>query len=197
MIKIAAFVYLIIYYGVIVIFRSYLLYKNTGINPIKNMEREGIEGFIERIFGVCFVAIPVIVLNFVFIENNYQWLIPIYYLESTWTAYIGIFTASVGLMIAMIAQLQMGNSWRLGLDRQTKTDLVTAGLFKYSRNPIYLGILIAHIGFFMMMPNALSFGLTIVTYVALEVKIRCEEELMEERHGAFYKNYRSRIRRWI
>lgn len=196
-IKLAAFLYLIIYYGVLLILRSYILYKNTGINPVKNMDKNGIEGFIENVMTVCFILISVIVLNFVFLESNYQWLIPIYYLENMFFGYLGITISFIGLIIGIIAQLQMGNSWRLGLDRNSKTELVKKGLFKYSRNPIYLGILISNIGFFMMMPNALSFAFLVVSYVGLEVKIRLEETYLQKVHPIEYLNYQSSVRRWF
>jgi len=63
------------------------------------------------------------------------------------------------------------------------------GLFQYSRNPIYLGVLISNLGFFLMMPNALSFAFVIVSYFALEVKIRLEEKYLEENHSMEYAAY--------
>lgn len=197
LIKIASLFYLLFYYVVIIGVRSYLLYKNTGINAITSKEKQGMEGFIEKVFMVCLFLISVIVLNFVFLENNYQWLIPITYLENLTVGYLGIGLSFVGIAIGAIAQLQMGNSWRLGLKKNEKTNLVLKGFFKYSRNPIYLGALISYIGFFMMMPNALSFAFLAVSYVALEIKIRLEEQYLEGVHSIEYSKYKSSVRRWI
>ena len=95
------------------------------------------------------------------------------------------------------AQFQMGNSWRLGLNKEEKTKLVREGSFKYSRNPIYLGILISYIGFFLMMPNTLSFAFLVASYIGLEIKIRLEEQYLLKIHPAEYLNYKSSVRRWI
>lgn len=56
-IKIALLVYVFIYYGFLLALRSWLLYKNTGINPIKNLSKKGMAGFIENVFLVCFILV--------------------------------------------------------------------------------------------------------------------------------------------
>ena len=196
-IQIAALVYLILYYGLLVLFRSYLLYKRTGIHPVRNMEKKGLHGFIERVFGVCFVLVSVIILNFVFIEDHYQWFIPIPYLEQIWIGQLGMILGFAGLTIGFIAQLQMGDSWRLGLNQKEQPPLITKGLYQYSRNPVYLGILISYIGFFLMMPNALSFCFLVVSYVAMEIKIDLEEQYLETKHLQSFRSYKRQVRRWI
>ena len=130
-------------------------------------------------------------------EQNYLWLIPIYYLEKIIIGYLGIALSAIGLAIVIIAQLQMGDSWRLGLNKSEKTVLIQRGFFRFSRNPIYLGILISNIGFFLMMPNALSFAFLVTSYIALEIKIRLEEQYLTQTHPIEYANYKSGVRRWI
>lgn len=196
-IKIALLVYVFIYYGVLLVLRSWLLYKNTGINPIKNLSKKGMAGFIENVFLVCFILVSVIAFNYVWLENNYQYLEPIAWLENDVLGLIGIILGFSGLLIALVAQLQMGNSWRLGLNEQEKTALITKGMYQFSRNPIYLGLMISYLGFFLMAPNALSFGFLTVSYVAMEVKIRLEETYLEENHSFVYSSYRKKVRRWI
>jgi protein-S-isoprenylcysteine O-methyltransferase Ste14 len=51
-----------------------------------------------------------------------------------------------------IAQYQMSNSWRIGIDEKNKTELVTKGIF-YSRNPIFLGMIISILGIFLILPT--------------------------------------------
>jgi len=195
--QIAALIYLLYYSGILLGFRGYLLYTRTGVNPIQSRKKTGVEGFIENVFKVCLVLMVATVLNYVFIEGNYKYLIPIKYLESNLIAYLGIFLGMFGLSFGFIAQLQMGDSWRLSLNENEKTDLVHQGLFAYSRNPIYLGYLISIIGFFMMMPNAISLCILSLSYVAIQVKIRLEEKYLIRINGIEYENYLARVRRWI
>jgi protein-S-isoprenylcysteine O-methyltransferase Ste14 len=56
------------------------------------------------------------------------------------------------------------NSWRIGIDTKTKTELVTNGLFSISRNPIFFGMIITLIGVFLATPNAL----TVLLYIRTE-----------------------------
>jgi len=91
----------------------------------------------------------------------------------------------------------MGDSWRLGVNENEKTKLVKHGFFAYSRNPVYLGILISNIGFFMMMPNAVSLCFLTLNYVALNIKIRLEEFQLISKHQDEYESYFNKVRRWI
>jgi len=192
-----ALAYWILYYGLLLVFRAYVLYRNTGVNAIQNRQTDGLAGFAELVFKVCFILIPVLVLNYVFIPQNYQYFVPIQYLSLDWLNVLGGLLGIGGILFAFIAQLQMGNSWRLGLDHSTTTELVTKGFYQFSRNPIYLGVLVATFGFFLLLPSAASLGLLVANYIGLEVKIRLEEQFMAEQHQADYLTYQQRVRRWL
>jgi protein-S-isoprenylcysteine O-methyltransferase Ste14 len=91
----------------------------------------------------------------------------------------------------------MAKSWRIGINYEEKTELVTNGVFKFSRNPVFLGILISYIGTFLIIPNAITFTVLILTYVTLQFQIRLEEEYLVGSHGTNYEDYKKRVRRWI
>lgn len=196
-IKIAVTVFLLFYFGIILGYRSYLLYRQTGINTVKEKEKRNLEGFIEKVFIFCLLLLFVIGINFVFLENNYQYLIPIHYLETDLWRQIGMGLSFSGLTFTFISQLQMGTSWRLGHNKKEKTALIKTRLFRYSRNPIYLGLLIAFIGFFLMVPNAVSLCFLMMSYVSLEIKIRLEESYLIGEHGEDYRDYLNKVRRWL
>lgn len=195
--EISALAYWLLYYGLLLIYRAFILYRNTGVNAVRNMDREGLPGFIEAVFKVCFILIPVLVLNYVFIPWNYVYFVPIHYLTVGWLNTIGVGLAIGGILFAFVAQLQMGDAWRLGIDRSTTTEIINHGLYRYSRNPIYLGVLVATLGFFLFLPSAASFGLLIANYLGLEVKIRLEEKFLETNRSEAYETYRSSVRRWL
>lgn len=91
----------------------------------------------------------------------------------------------------------MGRAWRIGVDRTSHTDLVTSGFFKYSRNPIYFGILVGVFGFFLTLPNALTLCVLVNCYFLFQVEVRLEEEHMRNLHGEKYLNYCKQVRRWV
>ena len=195
--KIAIIIYVIIYNGLLIIGQSYFLYKKTGVNPFKKMGEKDARGINEKtlIVGAC--LIPVIATVFAFFENIYFFFVPIEYLEITLLQNIGCVLGFGGLAMAFIGQQQMGNSWRTGIDENLKTKLVTHGLFKYSRNPIYLALMISLMGFFFMAPNAVSLCCLATAYPSVEIKIRFEEMHLEQVHGEEFNKYKKAVGRWF
>lgn len=76
--------------------------------------------------------------------------------------------------------------------------LVTDGLHRWSRNPMYLGLLVSLLGAWIML-GSLSPGLAIPSlYWLLRTRfIAYEEYAMEARFGDAYRRYRARVRRWL
>lgn len=97
----------------------------------------------------------------------------------------------------MVAQVQMGQSWRIGIDRHHIAVLKTTGLFSLSRNPVFLGLLTALVGLFLLLPNAGTLVCLVSGYVLIQVAIRLEEEHLAQQHGALYLNYKARVRRLL
>ena len=52
---------------------------------------------------------------------------------------IGVFVAGLGAMVAFAAQMSMGSSWRVGVVGGETGDLVSGGLYRFSRNPTFVG----------------------------------------------------------
>ncbi len=195
--KIAIIACIIIFNGWLIIGRSYLLYKNTGINPFNKMGKNDAIGFNEKVLIFGATLLPVIAVIFVFFENIYHYFVPIEYLENDLIKNIGCILAFIGLVVALIGQLQMGNSWRTGIDENIETVLVTNGLFNFSRNPIYLALLIFLLGFFLMAPNAVCLCSLVLAYPTVEIKIRFEEEHLEKMHPFDFPKYKKRVKRWF
>jgi protein-S-isoprenylcysteine O-methyltransferase Ste14 len=91
----------------------------------------------------------------------------------------------------------MKNSWRIGIDTDTKTELITNGLFSISRNPVFFGIVLSLSGLFLITPNALTLLLFILGYVLIQIQIRLEEEFLIKEHGQKYLEYKQKVRRLI
>lgn len=195
--KIVIIGYVILYTGVAIAIRSFILYKNTGINPFEKMGKTGIKGFNEKILMLGATLVPIIAMIYLIGGNVYEYLVPIKYLEIERIKQIGIVVMLIGCSIGNIAQFQMGNSWRIGIDEEEKTELITNNLFQYSRNPIYLGLLISFLGFFLIAPNALSLCCLVLSYPSVEIKIRLEEEYLMNKHGNLFREYMEKVNRWI
>jgi protein-S-isoprenylcysteine O-methyltransferase Ste14 len=101
------------------------------------------------------------------------------------------------LVWTLIAQARMGNSWRIGIDANTKTQLVTQGIFGISRNPIFLGMRVTLLGPFLLLPNAVTLTTFVLGEALMQIQVHLEEEYLRQTHGEAYRKYCRRARRWI
>lgn len=74
--------------------------------------------------------------------NYYNFLVPISYLENQSLKIVGLILIHLSLIWICIAQYQMRTSWRIGIDEENDTELITQGIFSISRNPIFLGTIL-------------------------------------------------------
>lgn len=110
---------------------------------------------------------------------------------------IGFIVGLIGLLFCFYAQTKMGNSWRVGIDEKVKTDLITTGLYKYIRNPTYLGLFILNLGVWLIWPTWAIFLLNLIFILFLEIQVRCEEDYLLKVHGQKYADYKKTTKRYI
>ncbi|MBY0414804.1 MAG: isoprenylcysteine carboxylmethyltransferase family protein, partial [Bdellovibrionales bacterium] len=97
----------------------------------------------------------------------------------------------------VIAQIQMSNSWRIGIDEKNKTELMTFGLFNFSRNPIFTGMVVSQLGFFLYQSTPLNLSLLIIAFFLISIQIRLEEEFLLKQHGDIYLVFKNKVPRWL
>ena len=191
------FIYFIIYFLLLFVIRSLLLWKRTGINPLAFDKSDDAHGFNGRVFVLISILEFIVIGLYAFRMDWYEYLLPFWYLEDHALKIIGWGFLVLSLIIIWIAQSQMANSWRIGIDEKNKTALKTSGLFSVSRNPIFLGIMIANIGLFLIIPNAFTLLIISLTFVTINTQIRLEEEFLKRQFGQEYIDYSKRVRRWL
>ena len=113
-------------------------------------------------------------------------------LRATGTVMVLVATA---LMLA--AQLDLGASWRVGIDEGARPGLVTGGLYRYSRNPIYVAMLTALLGFALLLPSWISLGLLIGAGLGIRRHVRDEEAYLARTYGEEYRRYAARVGRFV
>jgi protein-S-isoprenylcysteine O-methyltransferase Ste14 len=110
----------------------------------------------------------------------------------------GLVLAVCGIAATFAAQLAMGDSWRVGVDPEERTDLVTDGPFRLVRNPIYSAMLPTVFGLVLMVPNALAVAAIVTLFVGLELQVRLvEEPYLRKAHGEDYESYAARVGRFV
>lgn len=125
-------------------------------------------------------------------------LAPIGWLDHPTGNLIGLVVAITGVALTLGAQLQMGTAWRIGVDENERTDLVTTGIFRIVRNPIFTAMGITAVGLTLMVPNAIAGAGILALAVALELQVRIvEEPYLRALHGDAYRTYEVRTGRFL
>ena len=179
------------------VIRSVILWKKTGVNPFVFGKTENAHDYIGRVYKVMTVGTWIAIGSYSFLPDTYQYLMPMWYLESAIVQQVGVGLLVFAFIWIIVAQFQMSNSWRIGINYEETTKLIDHGLFGVSRNPIFLGVLISYVGTFLVIPNALTFSLMAITFISIQVQVRMEEEYLQKSHGEEYNQYQKKVRRWI
>ena len=79
---------------------------------------------------------------------------------------------------------------------RTHPELVR-GLFARSRNPIFLGMRVSLLGFFFLLPNAVTLLTLVLGEVLVQLQVRLEEDFLTKAQGDAYRAYCRRVRRWL
>jgi protein-S-isoprenylcysteine O-methyltransferase Ste14 len=190
-------IYLLAYIIAAFFWRAYEVWKKTGVNPVVFKDSDSAHDFVGRVFKALFAVIVAVVVIYAFIPSAYQYVMPIHWLERTWIKLPGIVLLLVSLLWTMLAQAQMGNSWRIGIDTEHRTKLVQTGVFRLSRNPIFVGMIVTLLGLFLMIPNVGTLIALLVGIILIGIQVRLEEEYLTSTHGDTYIEYRRNVRRWM
>lgn len=125
--------------------------------------------------------------------------IPVWEELDTFAAHAaGLVLCAVGIAGTFAAQMAMGTSWRIGVDYEERTELVTGGLFGLCRNPIYTFMMIAWVGFALLVPTwiAVAAGVLLITGIEIQVRL-VEEPHMIRTHGETYRAWARGVGRFL
>ncbi len=172
--------------------------KQTGIDPkVMANSTSNIQRYMNQILNALTgYAVLVIILHTVQIQVG-SLFSRIKSMESLPFDITGFIVGLTGLSCCFYAQIKMGNSWRVGIDEIVKTDLVTTGLYKFIRNPTYLGLFILNLGVWIIWPTWTIFLLNLLFILLLEIQVRCEEDYLFKVHGQKYSDYKKMTKRYI
>jgi len=187
----------LLYILLVFVLRSVILWKQTGINPFVFGNADKAHDYVGRVYKLMVLFTWISICIYSFFPDWYQYLMPITYKEHDFLKMSGVLLLIISFIWTSIAQYQMATSWRIGIDYEEKTELISNGLFRYSRNPVFLGVLTSYLGIFFITPNILSFSILLVIFVAIQTQVRLEEEYLTNVHGDQYDLYITKVRRWI
>jgi protein-S-isoprenylcysteine O-methyltransferase Ste14 len=95
----------------------------------------------------------------------------------------------VGLSVVVIGKVSLGRSFGL---IPANRGIVSTGLYRLVRHPIYLGYLITHVAFVAANPGPWNLLVLIISDVALLARAVCEEDTLSQ--DPKYRDYKTRVR---
>ena len=116
--------------------------------------------------------------------------------DTGWTITAAII-ATVGAAIVVVAQVQMGRAWRVGVREGDAPLFISLGLFRYSRNPIFAGMMLVGLSAAMVSGTWWSWSALAVFIASCAVQVRIEEAHLEASFGQSYREFRSSVPRWV
>ncbi len=132
-----------------------------------------------------------IILVLLFLNIN---VIKVYSL--VYNEYIALITLALGLITFIISLMYLGSSTRLGLPTDN-TELKTNGIYRLSRNPMYLGFNLLTVSSIIYTLNIVILFLGIYSIIIYHLIILGEEKYLSDRFGDVFKSYKNTVRRYL
>ncbi|HEX9967845.1 MAG TPA: isoprenylcysteine carboxylmethyltransferase family protein [Solirubrobacterales bacterium] len=175
--------------------RIALQVRRTGSTGVRGLDRDAAP--MEWLAGALFVTslIAAVVAPLLALLDVSE---PIGALDGVVAHVVGIVLAVAGVVGTFVAQLAMGDSWRIGVESEERTELVTDGLFGLVRNPIYSAMIPTVLGLALMVPSPVALIAFAGLLLALELQVRVvEEPYLLRVHGDDYAEYGARVGRFV
>lgn len=175
--------------------RIFLHWRATGANPYIAAEHDSAEDYIVRalrwVIGGLIAALACHGMGWS------DWMGTLPWADAPAAFWLGAGLATTALIWVVVAQAQMGKSWRIGIDHRHATALVQHGLFTLSRNPIFLGVRVTLLGAVLLVPNAVVLAGALAGEVLIQIQTRLEEAYLLHLHGDAYRAYTDTVHRWL
>lgn len=110
---------------------------------------------------------------------------------------VGIGVAALGVLVFILAMWTMKDSWRAGIPEKDKTELVTAGIYRVSRNPAFLGFELMYLGLLLAFFNMVHLVFVLYAIIMLHLQILQEEQFLNETFGEKYTVYKQTAGRYF
>jgi protein-S-isoprenylcysteine O-methyltransferase Ste14 len=175
--------------------RSWEQHRRTGSTGFKGISSR--PGSTEWMAGVGFV-VAMAAAAFAPVLQLLGVVSPFSALHAPWIQISGIVIATLSIAATIYAQLDMGDSWRIGVDRSETTTLVRTGVFGWVRNPIFTAMMTFGLGMALVTPNVVAIVGFVLLVATIELQVRVvEEPYLQAVHGDAYRDYVASVGRFV
>lgn len=186
--QIIAIVIMTVFYGCY--FTKMISQRKKGIQTDQiGKGKVGFVKFIEVTMKIITIIVPISEIISIFVNFS---VLPV------WARIAGICIAVTGVSVFITSVVTMRDSWRAGVSKTDKTDLVTSGIYRFSRNPAFLGFDLVYLGILLMFFNLPLYIISLLAIIILHLQIvNVEEDFLIETFGEEYLNYKKNVCRYF
>ena len=113
-----------------------------------------------------------------------------------WLSWIGSCMLCIATVVLLLSFYGLGSSLRYGLPEKD-TQLKTSGLYRFSRHPLYLGVLLVTLSSIIFFPNPLNIFIGLYCIATHYLMILGEEKFLAEKFGSEWDVYKNKVRRFL
>jgi len=141
---------------------------------------------------------PIVFILFMLIAYGINHFLAVRISHFSFLTYIGLFFITSGFTILLIASISFKRAQTNIKPWKPTTQIISSGIFAYSRNPIYLSFCAVTIGIGLM-TNSLWITLSFIPSIVVIffIAIKKEESYLENKFGQDYVAYKEKVRRWL
>jgi protein-S-isoprenylcysteine O-methyltransferase Ste14 len=112
-------------------------------------------------------------------------------------AWLGVALCTAGVVLMLLTLTSFGKSFRVGIDADEPDELVTSGVFAFTRNPIYVAFGIVLLGEFLILPHWILLVYLVGGIALFHRQVLREEDYLASHYGEAYGSYRQRVPRYF
>jgi protein-S-isoprenylcysteine O-methyltransferase Ste14 len=141
---------------------------------------------------------PIVALMFIVIAYFLGRFVPLPLIAPMILRNVGLLMTFIGFLLGIAAFVEFRKAHTTLDPHGSAKQLVTSGIYRFTRNPIYLGFLLMVIG--LPLNSGLYWGIVLAPFYAFMIHrliIQHEEAYLQRKFGKAYTGYTSRVRRWL
>jgi protein-S-isoprenylcysteine O-methyltransferase Ste14 len=189
--QIVLLVYLLLFVSILLL--SMLFIKAKGADPKGNTTDYSLLAKLSSLFTGLWA---VVVVLYIIWGDSFNWFYAIRFLDLLAVKILGASLMGIALIINLLGMWALGKNFRVGIPTDT-TELITSGIFRFTRNPIVLSTFLFIAGSFFIVPNILMLCLTVGNVITLHKKVLDEEFFLADYFGQAWLDYCDKTGRYL